>query len=254
MQFATVCGVFIACIAAAGCGDGADSGPGSSVPINVADAPRLFQQDVQRSFDNSYRVVYDLTIKMDGNTRSCRVAWWKGGTDRQRFDMCAPLVYGDKFDAEPWRILMFGDRDQILVCSSRLPLDPKGELDSGGGGACHEDSSGIGDLAANAIFYLGFPLEYPDALPAGYFDSLSEIKFESARTETIAGRPARCYVVSSSVGDDRSRADECFGDDGAVLARTGNEVFEYTLRATEVGSVSDGDFEQPYPYVNASDQ
>jgi hypothetical protein len=228
----------------------------SAVEIDLADAPMLFQQDVRSSFDASYYVAYDLRVEFEGKTEHCTVKWWKDGTERQRFDMCPPLVYGDDFESEPWRILMFGDREQILVCSPRLPLDPYGELDSvSGSGACHEDSSGIGDLAGNAVYFLGFPLEYPDTLPDGYFDRISEIEFEEIRTQTYADQAARCYVISASVDGEVERRETCYADNGAEVRRSssGSDVyFDYSLTATEIGPVSSADFDPPYPYVDAS--
>jgi hypothetical protein len=233
----------------ASCG-GDDSSDGRS--LDLADAPALFEEDVRRSFEGSYFVAYDLRIEMEGETHNCTVKWWKDGIERQRFEMCAPLIYGDDWDAEPWRVLMFGDRDQILVCSSRLPLDPAGEFDSDGPGACHEDSTGIGDLAGNAVYFLEFPLEYPDELPAGFFDSLDEIQFEKAWVEQIAGHEARCYVISATFDDEESRRQECFAGNGAPVARSGDSFFEYELRATEIGLVTGADFALPFEYVDAA--
>jgi hypothetical protein len=233
------------------------SHPSRSSPaaIDLAEAPMLFEQDVTHSFNGSYYVAYDLRVELEGKTEHCTVKWWKDGTERQRFDMCPPLVHGNDFKSEPWRILMFGDREQILVCSSRLSLDPGAELDSGDGGACHEDSFGIGDLAANAVYFLGFPLEYPDSLPDGYFDSINEIEFEEARTETYAGEPARCYVIAVSRDGEVNRRETCFAENGAEVYRSesgGDLHFEYILTATEIASVSPSDFDPPYPYVDAS--
>jgi hypothetical protein len=220
-------------------------------PISIDDAPSLFEEDFRRSFESSYYVLYDLEVEFDGRGGECSVAWWKDGTDRQRFDMCAPLVYGDDFEGEPWRILMFGDRDQILVCSSRLPIEPTGELDEGETGACHEDSTGIGDLAGNAVYFLNFPLEYPDALPSTYFDGLDEVTFEDAWTETIAGLSSRCYVISVDDEPD-TRTEVCYAENGAPVKQSGSEFVEFELRAKQIGPVSDDDFERPYPYVDAS--
>lgn len=242
--------VIVGCVWLAACHD--DNHETKSTPID--DPAATFMEDLHRSFENSYRVTYDLEVKLeDGETHSCSVVWWKDGTDRQRFDMCPPLVFGDDFDSEPWRILMFGDRDQILVCSSRLSLDPAAEELDEGDGACHEDSSGIGDLAGNAVYYLQFPLEYPDELPSTFFDSIDELTFEEAKHETVNEIPANCYLISAlDYEEERHSSRRCFAENGAPVYRSGDAFLEYTLSATDVGTISDSDFEPPHPYVDAS--
>jgi hypothetical protein len=249
--------VIAACALTLGCGE-ADE-PSARREISLQEAPALFAQDFRNAFENSYRVAYDLEVTDErGETNHCTLEWWKDGTERQRFDMCPPLVFGDEFDSEPWRILMFGDREQILVCSSRLTMDPRHEglEDEGTAGACHEDSTGIGDLAGNAVYFLNFPLEYPDQLPPTYFDRVDEIPVESAWEETIAGVNARCYAgtsTSDADGDDVP-FEFCYAENGALVSRTQEDglVFGFDLRATSVGEVTDSDFEPPYAYVDAS--
>jgi hypothetical protein len=241
------------------CGNGDEPVESIRRELDVADAPELFEEDSRNAFENSYRVAYDLEVADEnGEMHRCTVEWWKDGTERQRFDMCAPLVAGADFDSEPWRILMFGDRDQILVCSSELSEnvnDPN--YYSGGPGACHEDSTGIGDLAGNAVYGLSFPLEYPDALPDTYFDRVDEIPFESVWQETMAGEDARCYAGTaiSDLDGEEFPFEFCYAENGALLYRSSpgdGLTFEYVLRATSVGDVAPTDFAPPYPYVDAS--
>jgi hypothetical protein len=101
--------VIFGCAVVMACGDDTATEEPASVDLDVSDAPALFEEDLRRSFEGSYYVSYDLEVKAEGETHRCTVEWWKDGTERQRFDMCAPLIYGDDFEAEPWRVLMFGD-------------------------------------------------------------------------------------------------------------------------------------------------
>jgi hypothetical protein len=255
MKLVAVGLVVAACSLALGCGEPDQAN--SRGEIALEDAPQLFAQDVRNAFENSYRVAYELEVTdEDGNTNRCTLEWWKDGTERQRFDMCPPLVYGEEFDSEPWRILMFGDREQILVCSSRLTMDPRHQEleDEGTAGACHEDSTGIGDLAGNAVYFLNFPLEYPDQLPPTYFDRVDEIPVESAWEDTIAGVTARCYAGTSTLDGEELPFEFWYASNGALVSRVEEKglAFGFELHATSVGEVTDADFEPPYAYVDAA--
>jgi hypothetical protein len=244
------------CLVLVGCGDDKEQHTPERRELDVSDAPAMLEQDFRRAFEGSYRVAYELELATELGAKHCTVEWWKEGTERQRFDMCAPLVYGGDFDGEPWRILMSGERGNTLVCSSQLSVDLSApEYYTGGDGACHEDSSGIGDLAGNAVYYLDFFLEYPDELPDDYFEGIDEIPINRVWQETIAGHEATCYEALRDAPDGSTSTplSFCYAANGALLYRSAQGwAFEYTLRATDVGDVEAADFEPPYPYVDAS--
>lgn len=80
--------------------------------------------------------------------------------------------------------------------------------------------------------------------------------FENVRTfsDSVAGEDARCYAVSGVLDEDEEgEGTICFSDDGILLLLDGTSVIEgeeetFKLEATSVErSVSDSDFEPPYP-------
>ena len=66
----------------------------------------------------------------------------------------------------------------------------------------------------------------------------------------VAGREATCFSVPGDIAVDRVAIEYCFSGDGLLLLVMGRsgDLGDFTLEATSLeGSVSDADFEPPYP-------
>lgn len=77
--------------------------------------------------------------------------------------------------------------------------------------------------------------------------------------ETIAGVSASCFSASSEAGGEAAGGEWCWADENGLLLRvravstSGGEEYSYEFEATEVGDVSAGDFEPPYPVQDLGD-
>ena len=149
--------------------------------------------DLKNSQSSNAKVAYHASLHGDIEA-SADVTWYTDSVGhRQRFDFRgAEELVG----VENASVFTEGDRDRFVICSDQFPVDPSAELGSSGPkGACCEGSSSCGDIAGNAIYFLGFPLGYPDESHEPAVEDGWEI--DVSRRE-IAGVTARCYRVKDN--------------------------------------------------------
>lgn len=258
-QVAVCCALVLAVLAAAAsaCDRGSPTQPSGIVELDLAEATRHYEQDFRRYFDSEFTVRYEGELTtLSGDTTRLDVTWFKDGNRRQRWDTPA-LLGGEELAITKFQIFTEGDRWRLLLCAAELPRNPDHELGEGETGACYDDPASLSDIVANAIFFMGFPSQFPEELPGDYFDSLGETEFTRHWEETIAGDRARCYSArgeSREIGEDGELivADFCYSRDGAELFRhtSGGIQNDVTLRAvTYQKGVQAQDFDLPYPVI-----
>ena len=130
-----------------------------------------------------------------------------------------------------------------------------------GGGAACVDAMASGDIAG---FGLLLTLVSPYFIEPG--GALAEPRVIGMKTEHHLGQRARCYrfgppadlaaaIATRTQGlelDETPDRDyrECFTPDGVLTSVRASGEPSYGLVATEVGGVTDADFEPPYPIVD----
>ncbi|TAK65279.1 MAG: hypothetical protein EPO22_05165 [Dehalococcoidia bacterium] len=239
-------------LAALACGDGSSRRQPSPSPQptfeaegDVASAQLI--ADLRNSQSSNARIAYHATLQGDIEVKA-DVTWYTDSVDhRQRFDFSKAEELVGVEDAS---VFTEGDRDRIVICSDQFPVDPNAELDSSGPkGACCEGSSSCGDIAGNAIYFLGFPLGYADEPDEPTVDDGWEIDVSKRE---IAGVAARCYRVADDEPDefdDPWESQVCFSATGAIVYRK-REATTYDgaleVEAYAVGTPVPEDFEYPY--------
>lgn len=93
----------------------------------------------------------------------------------------------------------------------------------------------------------------PGALEAELSEFTGNVQIASF-SEKVAGYDASCVSVEGNIGERDGLIKFCFASNGLLLYESWKdaaETSEWTLRATDIGTVSDSDFEPPYPVSQA---
>ena len=247
-------------LAVLACGDGslkpqASPSPQPTFPAEDDVARVQLIADLKNSQSSNAKVAYHAALQGDLEV-SADVTWYTDSAGhRQRFDFRGAEELVGVGDAS---VLTEGDRDRIVICSDQFPVDPSAELGSSGPkGACCEGSSSCGDIAGNAIYFLGFPLGYPDeSLEPAVEDGL---EIDVSRRE-IAGVAAMCYRVRDNQPgelEDPWEGQVCFTATGVkVYWKREPTTYDGALEveAYAVGTPLPEDFEYPYAvYLDPSE-
>jgi hypothetical protein len=230
------------------CGSGEDpKAPenGAPQPTFVAEGGTPEEQlraDVTNQLSSDAKVSFHTTLQgVDKDDIKADVTWYTDGQNqRQRFD----FEGGEKLVGfQRASVFTLGDRGHIVICSAELPVDPHAASINAPGpkGACCEGSTSCGDIAGNAIFFLGFPLGYPKD-PQKPFDPTG-LDVAVERRE-IASVPARCYRFTTTGNE------SCFTAAGAeVYWKRNKSDYEGALevKAFAIGTSVADDFNYPYP-------
>jgi len=209
--------------------------------------------DVKNLVSSSFKVTYNTTFKAPSGDQHVTVTWYKDDTGHQRFDLRGANAFVSLNSAS---IFTVGYKEHIILCSDELPATPTGTATEGPNGWCCEDSSGCGDMAANTLHFLGFPLGFPASDEAAAASAeLADLKGASVTLlpqRTIAGLDARCYEIRPTPpneADPDAFAQLCFGASGAQLYRhtKSADSGEVEAEATSVDALASDEFRYPYP-------
>jgi hypothetical protein len=251
MRLVLIAFAFAAMSTALACGNGslnqqALRSPEPTFPAEGDAASAQLSSDLKSSQSSNAKVAYHASLQGDIDVTA---PWYTDSVGhRQRFDFSgAEELVGVKSAS----VFTEGNRDRIVICSDEFPVDTSAELGSSGPkGACCEGSSSCGDIAGNAIYFLGFPLGYPDEPDEPTVDDSWEIDVSKRE---IAGVAARCYRVQDNDPgefEDPWESQVCFTATGAtVYWKREPTTYQGALEveAYSVGTTTPGDFVYPYP-------
>ena len=95
----------------------------------------------------------------------------------------------------------------------------------------------------------------PGAIEAGLSGLTGNVQIASS-SEKVAGDDASCVSAEGNIGGQDSLAKWCFASNGLLLFESSADAAgtsEVTIQATDIGNVSDSDFEPPYPVSEVSE-
>ena len=95
----------------------------------------------------------------------------------------------------------------------------------------------------------------PGAIEAGLSGLTGNVQIASS-SEKVAGNDASCVSAEGNIGGQDSFIKWCFASNGLLLFESAADAAgtsESTLQATDVGAVSDSDFEPPYPVTEVTE-
>jgi hypothetical protein len=170
------------------------------------------------------RVKATFTISMTGTETRSTVTLYRA----------PPKVRMDVSDeAEGINIIAISTPDKVYVCSQE------------GGEQClaYPPSS---DVASIRSFLSSLD---PGALEAELSGLTSNVQIASSN-EKVAGDDASCVSVEGNLGGQDSFIKWCFASNGLLLLESWADAAgtsEWTRQTTDIGTVSDSDFEPPYP-------
>ena len=174
----------------------------------------------------SVKATYDITSRTGTETtESTLVLYW-----------APPKVRAD-FAGD-----IFGTSTQTIVISTP---DKTYDCSQEGGDQClaYPPSSNVVDI----LPFLN-NLD-PGAIEAGLSGFTDNLQIESSN-EKVAGNDASCVSAEATIEGQNSLAKWCFATNGLLLFESSADApgtSEFVLQATDVGTVSDSDFEPPYP-------
>jgi hypothetical protein len=174
----------------------------------------------------SVKATYDITRTIAAETtKSTLVLYWAPPKVRADFA-------GDVFGTSAQTIVI-STPDKTYVCSQE------------GGDQClaYPPSSNVAD---DLPFLSNFD---PAAIEAGLSGLTSDVQIASS-SEKVAGNDANCVSAEGNIGGQDSLIKWCFASNGLPLFYSSSDAAgtsEFVLQATDVGTVSDSDFEPPYP-------
>lgn len=93
----------------------------------------------------------------------------------------------------------------------------------------------------------------PGAIEAELSGLTGNVQIASS-SEKVAGNDASCVSAEGNIGEQLSFIKFCFATNGLLLFESWADAAgtsEWTLQATDIGTVSDSDFEPPYPVSEA---
>lgn len=241
------------------CGGSSDSS--SLESFDAADAPAIEQlvADLQNYYEADFKVTYETSIGAGDTKSEQTVTWYRIGTS-QRFDFEGSRDY-HYYDRTT--VFTTGFKDRTVLCSDELPASNASKDQDDPSGGCCEGSSTCGDLAANIVVFLGFPLGFEgnegSSLQITDEDRTREIKVSH---RTIAGHDARCYEIPLDVSEASTGLSEiqeengeptspsadvrCFGQGAELLMWNQGWGGPVDVAAGEVGSVDQSDLGYPY--------
>jgi hypothetical protein len=140
-------------------------------------------------------------------------------------------------ETEGINVILIATPDNTYVCSQE------------GGDQClaYPPSSDVGDIDS---FLSSVD---PGAIEAGLSGLTGNVQIASF-SEKVAGEEASCVSAEGNIGEQDSLMKWCFAANGLLLYESWADAAgtsERTLQATDIGTVSDSDFEPPYPVSQA---
>jgi hypothetical protein len=209
-----------------------------------------FLADVKNLVLNSFKITYNASFKAPSGDQYVTVTWYKDDTGRQRFDVQGATSF---LSVNTASIFTVGYKEHIILCSDELPATPTDAAMEGPKGSCCEDDSGCGDLAANMLYFLGFPLGFStsNATDVGSAN-LEGVSVTLLPQRSIAGLDARCYEIraaSPSEYDPDAFEQMCFAANGARLYwhTKSADMGEAEAEATSLDAPASDEFRYPYP-------
>jgi hypothetical protein len=179
----------------------------------------------------SVKATYDITSRTGTETtNSTLVLYW--APSKVRADLT-----GDIFGISTQTIVIFTP-DKTYVCSQE------------GGDQClaHPPTENVADV-------LPFLSEFdPAGVEAALSASAESLKLESSN-EKVGDQDASCVKAEGSIGGQDSIIKWCFASNGLLLFESATDAAgtsEVTVQATDVGTVSDSDFEPLYPVTEVT--
>jgi hypothetical protein len=179
----------------------------------------------------SVKATYDIA-KTTGTdtTKSSLVLYWALPKVRADF-------VGDVFGTTTETIVI-STPDKTYVCSQE------------GGEQClgYPPSSNLVD---DLPFLSNFD---PGAIGAGLSGLTSDVQIASSN-EKVAGKDASCVSAEGNIGGQDGLVKWCFASNGLPLSYSSSDAAgtsEFMLQATDVGTVSDSDFNPPYPVTEVT--
>jgi hypothetical protein len=213
-------------------------------------ANEQFLADAKNLVLSSFKITYNASFKASSGDQYVTVTWYKDGTARQRFDVQGATTL---LSVNTASIFTIGYKEHIVVCSDELPATPADTARQGPKGTCCEDSAGCGDLAANMLHFLGFPLGFSasDAADVPSTD-LEGVSVTLLPQRSVAGLDARCYEIRAtppSEYDPDAFEQMCFGANGAQLYwhTKSADMGEVEAEATSLDAPASDEFRYPYP-------
>jgi len=174
----------------------------------------------------SVKATYDIASRTGTETtKSTLVLYWAPPKVRADFA-------GDVFGTSTQTIVI-PTPDKTYVCSQE------------GGDQClaYPPSSNVVDV-------LPFLSDFdPGATEAGLSGLTGDVQIASS-SEKVAGDDASCVSAEGNIGGQDSFMKWCYASNGLLLFESAADAAgtaEVVLQATDVGTVSDSDFEPPYP-------
>lgn len=134
-------------------------------------------------------------------------------------------------------VILISTPDKTYVCSQ------------GGGDQClaYPPSSDVGNIDS---FLSSWD---PGAIEAELSGLTGNVQIASS-SEKVAGEEASCVSAEGNIGGQDSFIKFCFATNGLLLLifwADAAGTSEWTLQTTDIGTVSDSDFEPPYPVSDA---
>jgi hypothetical protein len=174
----------------------------------------------------SVKATYDIASRTGTEiTKSTLVLYW--APPRVRADFA-----GDVFGTSTQTIVI-STPDKTYVCSQE------------GGDQCLADPP-----SSNVLDVLPFLSNLdPGAIEAGLSGLTGDVQIASS-SEKVAGDDASCVSAESSSGGQDTFDKWCFATNGLLLFESWADAAgtsEFMLQTTDVGTVSDSDFNPPYP-------
>jgi hypothetical protein len=143
---------------------------------------------------------------------------------------------------------VFGTSTQTIVISTP---DKTYVCSQEGGDQCLADPP-----SSNVLDVLPFLSSLdPGAIEAGLSGLTGDVQIASS-SEKVAGNDASCVSAEGNIGGQDSFIKWCFASNGLLLFESAADAAgtsESTLQTTDVGTVSDSDFEPPYPVTEVTE-
>jgi hypothetical protein len=178
----------------------------------------------------SVKASYDLASRTGTDTtKSTLVLYWAPPKVRVDF---AGNIFGTASQT-----IVISTPDKTYVCSQE------------GGDQClaYPPSSNVVD---DLPFLSGFD---PGAIEADLSGLTENLQIESSN-EKVADNDASCVSAEGNIGGENGLSKWCFATNGLLLFESSADASgtsEFMVQATDVGTVSDSDFEPPYPVSEA---
>jgi hypothetical protein len=205
-------------------GGGGDTDNGDSGDDDPASDLRRFGELAATA---SGRITYQFSSDMEGFGQGTMTFYFQP-PDKSRFDL----------SSEEGQFIAIQVGNVSYFCSS----DPTG-------GSCFTSTTATDEEEPFLPFFAEFAS--PEGIEA-FLELVSGEDVDIRRfSQKIAGADASCFEASGVIEGESGRSTFCFGENGLLLLldAASAESGTFRLEATDVGSVSDSDFEPPYEVI-----